>query len=174
MRATPLLFAILVFAGCTTSGGKELPPTGDTSKPVYYPYRARMAISPSPQNSAYTLKVLQYWKAYESGEVLSMEPIFADSVTLVYGEKLVTGDKATVVKYLQQQRSALGATQCYIDFWNNVYSEDRNEPWVMLWAQVVAGSKNALGPAHAVQQVWKFNPEGKVYYLHQYFSRFQW
>ncbi len=144
------------------------------ASPQYYIYAPRHDADFANGNPAFAATVLQVWKGYESGGFSSYKKYFADSVQMVFADEQIIGTATTVLNAWQKQREKITTTQCHVDFWKPVYIKNLNQQWVLIWGKHEGTTAGNNRDSWSVHQVWKFNAEGKIFFMQEYKSRFYW
>lgn len=167
------LFLLLFLTSCRSGPeGKHSPEAG--VKKVYYPYVSRKDLDFSKEDPELAEPVLRFLKKYEVGNAGTSPASFADSITVVLPDTLLTGSRVDVLTRYQRRRAALGIVQLHIDDWKVVYNGTDGEYWVLVWLQLQARSSRGIDRAFALHQVWRFNAAGRIYSWQEFTSRFRW
>jgi hypothetical protein len=165
------LYILLLFV---LSCGRK--PSGTETKPaeVYYPFAPRKDVDFEKGDKNFANIVLNIWRGYSSGNVKGYRKYFADSLKLVFNDKVITGRSDSVLNIYQDRRNKLSTLQAHIDYWQPVFEKEKQEDWVLLWVTHEGTKPDKKMDSYSIHQVWKFNQEGKIFLMQEYRSSWDW
>jgi hypothetical protein len=170
-RMHKLVYLTLVlFLSCSEK--KPAVPTKPAE--VYYPFSPRKDVDFQNGNKKLANIVLNIWRGYTSGNVKGYRKYFADSLKLVFNDKVVAGQSDSVLNIYQQRRNKLSTLQAHIDYWQPVYEKEKNENWVLLWVTHEGTKPDKKLDSYSLHQVWKFDGSGKIFLMQEYRSSWDW
>jgi hypothetical protein len=165
-----LIYSFAVWlVGCSNSQ-KQTAASRDST--IQYPY------SPSYSelekgNPANSKIVLDVWRSFETGNVLSTEANFSDSIKLIFEDAILKGKKDAVLNQFQKRREAYAAIQTYVDSWMPVRATQANEDLVFVWARLDCTTKEGQRKFFVIHQIWWFDALGKIREMDQYITHTQ-
>jgi len=165
MRKTLVFLIIIVFAACSNHKQKAVSTGTDTT--VYYPYTAIYSeLEKGKPSDAKT--VLEVWRAYETGNVLSASKNFSDSLTLIFEDGIFTGKRDSILKIFQKRRDLYTTVQSYVDSWMPVHAKQANRNLVFVWGRLDCTTNKGKRDYLVVHEIWRFDPSGKIRQMDQY------
>lgn len=171
MKKWMLVFtaATLVIAACnnekTETGGGEK----TAKKAVSLPYMAAYSSSFEMGNPEYTASILQgSWKDWEENKLDNMKSWMADTIVAFHSNnKMVTGVDSMMANW-KRSRAAYSSVIDTIHAAFAVYSTDKKENWVLVWAAEIGTKPDGKKDTAAVQETWRINKDGKADMLLQF------
>jgi hypothetical protein len=170
-------FLILSFpiwlCACNNNSAKSVQ-ASESQEPdsgIYYPY------SPIYSNGYKTgsyknLKIVtDVWKQFENGDITKSAGSFADDITVVYPDQVISGKKDTVLAQLKKLRDNFPTVQSFIYSWMPAKARDHDEDWVFIWGRQELTDKEGKLKSIEVHEIWQFNKEGKIIFMQQYHTR---
>jgi hypothetical protein len=148
--------------------------TSATNKKQYYPYSPLYQTDFTKGDEAKANTVLNIWKGYESGNFSSYLAHFAEDVTMVFENDRFTDKKDIAVEKLRVRRKHITTTQIHVEYWQPVFMPRLQEHWVFIWGRFEGTIRRNDLESWNIHQVWKFNKDGKIYFMQEYKSRFEW
>jgi hypothetical protein len=124
-----------------------------------------------PGSSLIAQKVLKVWKMFETNQVDSMKPYFADSV--IYDDASgmrYNGPTAGLLAFAKKDIENLDSMRFDISMWQSAHVNDKNEDWVNIWSTERRYPRNGKPDTVLMQENWKVK-DGKVIYFDQYLAR---
>jgi len=170
MRKILMYSLPMLFSSCSTREQKQVDAAAvDT---IQYPY------SPSYSeldkgDPAKAKAVLDVWRSFETGNVLSTSANFSDSIKLIFEDAVLKGKRDDVLKAFQKRRDVYTSVQTYVDSWLPVRAKQTNEDLVLVWARLDCATKNGQRKFFVVHQIWWFNALGKIREMSQYITTTQ-
>jgi hypothetical protein len=167
---------VLTLNSCNGKGSTENPSTdsgtASTKDTLTYAFKAGYSSDITvPGNPVIAQKVLQVWKMFETNQVDSMKPYFADSV--VYedaGGMHYSGPTAGLLAYAKKDIEGLDSMRFDISQWQCAHINDKNEDWVYIWSSERRYPRNGKADTVMMQENWKVK-DGKVVYFDQYLAK---
>jgi hypothetical protein len=166
-----LLAVATLFSSCDTSPAKTVAPSSkDTLTYAYHAiYSSDITV---PGDPVIAQKVLTVWKYFETAQIHTMKPYFADTVRYddAHGMHFY-GPTDTLLAYAKGDIGGLDSMRFDILMWQSAHINDRNEDMVNIWSRERRYPKNH-GKADTVlmQENWKVK-NGKVYAFDQYLAK---
>jgi len=133
------------------------------------PYTASYSSSFKMGNSDYSAMIVQgSWKDWETNTMDNMKSWLADTVIAFQSDNtMVVGVDSLQARW---KRGRAGYTSV-IDTLNAVvplYSTDKNENWVLVWATEINTDTKGKTDTVGVMETWRINKDGKADLLYQY------
>jgi hypothetical protein len=167
-----------LFSACTTGNaknaenatGKAEPAPKDTLTYAYHAlYSSDITV---PGDPIIAQRVLTVWKLFETAQIQTMKPYFADSVHYddAHGMHFY-GPTDKLLAYAKSDIDNLDSMRFDIIMWQSAHVNDRNEDMVNIWSRERRYGKNH-GKADTVlmQENWKVK-NGKVVGFDQYLAK---
>ena len=115
-----------------------------------------------------TESVLALWKDWKDGDLSKSRSRFADSVSIFFADgSSMSGLTDDVLKNTQEYRNMFPGMEVTVDAVFATKSTDKNENFVTIWGVEISTDKNGKKDTTSVQEVWRFNPAGKVDFMMQ-------
>lgn len=137
-------------------------------KEMVYPYTAEYSSQFVPGSPAQGKLVLDMWKAWDDNAYERGAAYFADTAVMELPDGQVLRGKDSIMVAMRRYRSALVTAKSTIEAWTPLKSLDRNENWVVVWGSEEDTDQNGKVSSIRYHEVWRFNKDGKVYYVRQY------
>jgi hypothetical protein len=177
MKINFLIVAIctcLTLSSCNSKRGDDATVNGTASAKDTLTYAFKAGYSSDitvPGNPIIAQKVLQVWKMFETNQVDSMKPYFADSVVYEDASGMrYSGPTAGLLAYAKKDIEGLDSMRFDISAWQCAHVNDKNEDWVNIWSSERRYPKNAKADTVLMQENWKVK-DGKVVYFNQYLAK---
>lgn len=143
----------------------ELP----TKKTVTLPYIANYSSSFEMGNPEYTAVILQgSWKDWEENKLDNMKNWAADSITAYHGNNHKVKGLDSMMAIWKRDRADYSSVADTIDAAFSVYSTDKKENWVLVWAREIGTKPDGTKDTVALMETWRINKDGKADLLLQY------
>jgi len=113
-------------------------------------------------------KVLEVWRAYETGNITSASKNFADSIKLIFQDEIFTGKRDEVLNSFQKRRNAYTDVQAYVDSWLPVHAKETNKNMVFVWGRLDCRDKNRSRDYLVIHQIWWFNASEEITEMDEY------
>ena len=109
------------------------------------------------------------WKDWETNTFDHLSGFFADTVTALYGDgEVFSGPKDTLIAKWKEYRGKLTNVVDSVHAWVPLYSKDKEENWVLIWATEYSTNDKGVKDSVSLQETWRFNKDGKADRLLQY------
>ena len=171
MRKTILIIAIAgIFAACNNE--KKEPATATETQPkpaVALPYNPTYSTSFEMGNPAYTAMVVQgSWKDWEENKLDNMKNWVADTVKAFLSDNSAVMGRDSLMARWKRGRAGYSSVIDTLNAAMAVYSTDKKEDWVLIWATEI--NTNTAGKADTAQvmETWRINKDGKADMLFQH------
>lgn len=150
--------------------------TGDTAgetkteKPaVVLPYTAAYSSSFEPGNPEYSVTILQgSWKDWENNKMENMKSWVADTVVAFHSDNtMIKGADSLMASWIRNRAkytSVIDTIHAVLP----VYSTDKKENWVLVWAKEINTSAGGKKDTMELMETWRINKDGKADMLLQY------
>jgi hypothetical protein len=168
-----VLMGAALFSACNNDTKPTAAATGGDStaaKPA-----AALAYTPSYSssfkmgNSDYSAMIVQgSWKDWEKNTMDNMKSWVADTVVAFQSDnKMIRGADSLLANW----KRGRAAYTSVIDTLNAVvplYSTDKNQNWVLVWATEIDTDTKGKTDTVAMQETWRINKDGKADLVFQY------
>jgi hypothetical protein len=158
-------FAVIAMACNNNETAKTAESTEAAAKPaVTLPYMPSYSSSFEIGNPAYAATILQgSWKDWEENKMDNMKSWVADTVLVFQSDNVVIKGADSLLANWKKGRALYSSVIDTIDAVIPVYSTDKKENWVLVWATEIHtkasdGSKETV----AVMETWRINKDGKA------------
>jgi hypothetical protein len=131
----PALLMLALFAaicGCKSKSNTDAAST-DTAVKLNYPFTPKYSIKWQPGDEKNSLLVLNCLKKYVTGDIKGCAEAFADTAEFIADQFYFKGTKDSLVKMLNEMRSASTTVSKEFDSWMTTYYPDKKDTWVTLW-----------------------------------------
>ena len=136
---------------------------------ISLPYMAAYSSSFEMGNPAYSAMILQgSWKDWESNTMTNMKSWVADTIVAFQSDNsMVRGVDSLQARWI---RGRAGYTSVIdsIDAVIPVYSTDKKENWVLVWAREISTDTKGKIDTVAIMETWRINKDGKADFVLQY------
>jgi hypothetical protein len=133
------------------------------------PYKASYSSSFKMGNDDYSAMIVQgSWKDWETNSLDNMRSWVADSIIAFMSDNtMVTGVDSLQARW---KRGRGGYTKVIdtLDAVVPLYSTDKNENWVLVWATEINTGSAGKTDTTGVMETWRINKDGKADLLYQY------
>ena len=167
MKLWTFLVAFLAFA-CNNKSPKNRIVSVDS--PVYYPYTAIKSNSFEKGNEHYAKNVLDIWRQYETGKLITIEKFFSERVRLILPDKIFEGSRDSIITLYQKRRDGFSDMQCFVYSWMPVLTVDTKQDIVFVWGLYVGTRKNGDRDYAQVHEIWRFDKKGKITEMEQFLT----
>ncbi len=169
------LMGAALLTACNNETKSTEPAGADTTaaKPAAaLPYTASYSSSFKMGNDDYSAMIVQgSWKDWENNTMDNMKSWVADTIVAFQSDNLMV--KGVDSLQARWKRGRAGYTKV-IDTLNAVvplYSNDKNENWVLVWATEINTDAKGKTDTTALMETWRINKDGKADLLYQYDRR---
>ena len=162
-----ILYIVLLLISCSGNQQKLNAKNKDTA--VYYPYSPVFS-ELEPGKPQYAKMVLDVWRAYETGNILSAKKNFSDSIKLIFHDQIFSGRRDSILNLFQKRRAIYTDVQSYVDTWLPVHAKQTNDDLVLIWGRQDCTGKNEKRDYLVVHETWWFDGSGRIREMDQYLT----
>jgi len=120
-------------------------------------------------NPEYAAMIVQgSWKDWQDNKLDNMKNWMADTVMALQSDNQMIKGLDSMMATWKRDRAAYSSVVDSIDAAMAVYSTDKKENWVLVWAQEFSAKADGTKDTTAVQETWRINKAGKADFLLQY------
>lgn len=135
-------------------------------------YDARLTTKFSLGAPQFTTIVVNLWKGWDENRLDMLSDFLADDASFVFADGTVITGKKAVTEGAKQYRNMFKHTKSTIDTYTSLKMEDgSNTTGVLIWGQENSEMHDGTRNNQLIHEVWLFNKDGKVTYMHQYTSK---
>ena len=136
---------------------------------VVLPYTAAYSSSFEMGNPEYSAAILQgSWKDWENNKLENMKSWIADTIVAFHSDNtMIRGADSLMASWIKN-RARYTSVIDSIDAVIPVYSSDKKENWVLVWAREINTSADGKKDTAAIMESWRINKDGKADLLLQY------
>lgn len=167
-----MMTAAALFTACNNEKKTDTPANNDSTgakTSVTLPYTASYSSSFEPGNPAYAALILQgSWKDWEKNTMDNMKSWAADTITAVQSDNVVIKGVDSLQANWKRGRANYTSVIDKIDAVTPVYSTDKKENWVLVWATEINTDTKGKTDTVAVMETWRINTAGKADLLLQF------
>jgi hypothetical protein len=165
-RLFMLLAVAATFAACNTEKKVDAIPAPAAIPLAYTPtYSSSFEIG-NPEHA--TTIVQGSWKDWEDNNLDNMRNWVADSVVAYHSDNSVVMGLDSLMARWKKGRATYASTKPQIDAVIPVYSTDKKESWVLVWATEISTKPDGTSDTTAVMETWRINKDGKADLLYQF------
>ena len=138
-------------------------------KSVTLPYTALYSSSFEMGNPEYTATILQgSWKDWEENKLDNMKNWMADTIVAFQSDnKMIMGLDSMMARW-KRGRAEYSSVIDTVHAAFAVYSTDKKENWVLVWANEIGTKLDGKKDTVAIMETWRINKDGKADMLLQY------
>lgn len=159
-----LTSSIIVLLSCSSK--KPAAP----AETVYYPYAPVYSNDYAQGSAVLAKKVVDFWKAYESGDVTHTAGNFADSVTFILPDVSWRGSRDSVLALMKKRRQRYSDMQCYLDSWIPLHEKNHGDDLVVLWGRQDGTTPKGARDYMVLHETWYFDRKGRIQTMIQYLT----
>jgi len=136
---------------------------------VVLPYTAAYSSSFEMGNPEYAATILQgSWKDWENNKMENMKSWIADTIVAFHSDKrMINGADSLMANWIRA-RARYSSVIDSVDAVIPVYSTDKKENWVLVWAREINTNTDGKKDTVAIMETWRINKDGKADMLLQY------
>jgi hypothetical protein len=172
LKKITFMFAItLMIYSCNTEQKSEMaevtavPEKMDISMPYMPSYSSSFEMG----NPAYATMIVQgSWKDWEDNNLDNMVNWVADTITAFHSNTDVVRGAENLMARWKEHRAGYTSVKPTIDAVIPVYSADKKENWVLVWATEIDTKADGTIDTVSLMESWRINKEGKADLLMQY------
>lgn len=165
-----LLGAASLIAACNNETKTDANTEGDQVKAaVTLPYVPAYSSSFKMGNPEYSAMILQgSWKDWENNTMDNMKSWIADTIVAFHSDNTMVKGADSLIARWKTGRAKYSSVIDTIDAVIPVYSTDKNENWVLVWATEINTKADGTKDTAGVMETWRINKDGKADMLLQY------
>lgn len=173
MKKWVLVFVAGAFLlACNNEKKEVVVPEAPAKKNVALPYLADYSSSFEMGDPEHTATILQgSWKDWEENKLDNMKNWVADTITAFHSSNRIVKGVDSMMAIWKRDRADYIAVADTIDAAFSVYSTDKKENWVLVWAREIGTKKDGTKDSVALMETWRINRDGKADMLLQYERR---
>lgn len=166
-----LLAGTALFVACNNEEKTDTPATetteATTAAPL--PYTASYSSSFKMGNPAYAAMIEQgSWKDWEMNTLDNMKSWVADTIVAFHSDNTMAQGLDSLQARWKRGRAGYTSVIDTVQAVMPVYSTDKNENWVLVWATEINTDTKGKTDTVAVMETWRINKDGKADMLLQY------
>ncbi len=120
-------------------------------------------------NPAYSAMILQgSWKDWEENNLDNMKTWVADTILAFHSDNKVIRGVDSLMARWKRDRASFTEVKVTIDAVMPVYSTDKKENWVLVWATEIDTKANGTIDTVSLMETWRINKAGKADLLLQF------
>lgn len=135
-----------------------------------YPYVATYSSNFVMGNTNYSKMVLELWKDWDNNDFAAHD-YMADTIIMFFPDGTISQGKDSVLAGAKRVRGSMSGAVSTLQAWVPLKSVDRDEDWVALWGEETDTWADGKKETRDVQEIWKFNKEGKIALMRQYYTK---
>lgn len=157
-----LLAATTLIAACNYEKKSE-------DKSPALPYVASYSSSFEIGNAEYSATILQgSWKDWEENKLDNMKNWMVDTIVAYHSDNSVVYGVDSLMARWKKGRAGLTSVKTTVDAVIPVYSTDKKENWVLVWATEIDTKADGTTDTTGVMETWRINKDGKADMLYQF------
>jgi len=172
MKQTFLCFtATLILAACNNEKKTEdVAGASKVEKPaVALPYTASYSSSFEIGDPAHSSTILQgSWKDWENNKLENMKSWIADTIVAYHSDFSMIKGADSLVASWTRNRARYTAVIDTINAVVPLYSTDKKENWVLVWAKEINTRADGSKDTAYIMETWRINKDGKADLLLQF------
>ena len=171
MKKHLLFFStVIAMVACNNQKATPAEDAATIAKPaVALAYKASYSSSfeiGKPEYAAIILK--EEWKAWEENKMDNMKSWMADTIVAVFSDNTTIKGADSLAAIMKKYRAMFPSVIDTINAVIPVYSTDKKEDWVLVWATEIVTKTNGSKDTMAWMETWRFNKDGKADLLLQF------
>jgi hypothetical protein len=133
------------------------------------PYTPAYSSSFTMGNPDYSAMILQgSWKDWEMNTMDNMKSWVADTITVYHSDNTMVKGLDSLTARWKRGRAKYSAVAATIDAVMPVYSTDKKEDWVLVWATEIDTKPDGTKDTAEIMETWRINKDKKADLLYQY------
>ena len=137
--------------------------------PVALPMPVTYSSSFEMGNPAYAAMIVQgSWKDWQDNNMDNMQKWVADTALILQSDNKVIRGVDSLMANWKRGRAAYSAVSDSINAVMPVYSTDKKENWVLVWATEYNTKMDGTKDTASVMETWRINKDGKADLLLQF------
>ena len=169
-----LMAAAALFAGCKDETKLDAANSDSTAvkSSVALPYVAEYSSSFEIGNPEYSATILNgSWKDWENSNLDNMKSWVADTILAFHSDYTVIHGADSLMASWKRNRAKYTSVIDTIHSVIPVYSTDKKENWVLVWAKEINTKADGSKDTVEIMETWRINKDGKADFLSQYDQR---
>ena len=163
-----LSFAVIVMSCNEKKQAAESSGTA-AKQSVTLPYQATYSSSFEMGDPAYSATILQgSWKDWEENKLDNMKSWVADTIVAFQSDNSVVEGADSLMARWKRGRAEFTSVKDSINAVIPVYSTDKKENWVLVWATEINTKADGTKDTVAIMETWRMNKDGKADLLLQF------
>lgn len=158
---------LLLAIGCRNAAP---PVTDEKDSALYYPYAPAYTSGFDKGKDIYGKTVLDFWREWETGDVMKTRSFFADSIRFILADDIFRGASEEVLKKFKARRARYSDVQFHIDYWMPLKATDTGQDMVFVWGRQDCTKLNGEREYMVLHQIWLFNRFGKITEMKHYLT----
>ena len=159
----------LIFAACNNEKKDATGVAEAPKKTVALSIPASYSSSFEMGNPDYTAVIVQgSWKDWQDNKLDNMKNWMADTIVAFNSNDIMVKGLDSMMAYWKRDRAGYSSVIDSIDAATAVYSADKKENWVLVWAREIGTKLDGTKDTSAIMETWRFNKDGKADFLLQY------
>jgi hypothetical protein len=169
MKKLILIFIVTVAISCNEKSDNAASTETTPAAPVALPMPVTYSSSFEMGNPAYATMIVQgSWKDWQDNTMDSMQKWVADTAVIIQSDnKMIRGVDSLMANW-KRGRAKYSAVTDSINAAVPLYSTDKKENWVLVWATEYNTKADGTKDTAAVMETWRINKDGKADLLLQY------
>ena len=170
MRKILSVFAVaFVITACNNETKTDTANEAQVKSAASLPYIPGYSASFKMGNSEYSSMILQgSWKDWENNTMDNMKSWVADTIVAYHSDNTMIKGLDSLTARWKRGRAKYTSVIDSIDAVIPVYSTDKNENWVLVWAREINTKTDGSKDTASVMETWRINKDGKADLLLQY------
>jgi len=169
MRKVFLIVAVAALAGCNSQTKTETKDEAQVKAAASLPYVPSYSASFKMGNPDYSAMILKgSWKDWENNTMDNMKSWIADTIVAYHSDNTMVKGADSLLARWKRGRAKYSSVIDSIDAVIPVYSTDKDENWVLVWATEINTKADGTKDSAAVMETWRINKDGKADMLLQY------
>jgi len=170
MKKILVFIAVIAFA-CETEKKSDVVevPAKVEPTPISLPYVPSYSSSFEIGNPEYATMIVQgSWKDWEDNNLDNMVNWIEDTITVMHSNNEVVHGVDSLIARWKKARAEYASSKPRIDAVMSVYSTDKQEDWVLVWATSIDTKLDGTQDTVALMETWRINSAGKADLLMQF------
>lgn len=175
MKKILIVASIAFFVSCNSASEKpkveSMGASADSSQVdnITYPYTADYSHNFEIGSTKNAQTLLQLYKDWDNNTLDNSKNSFADIDTMIFANgSMFAGTRDSFLTVAKQMRSKMGTVVDSVHAWVPLRSKDKNEDWVLIWANEVSTDAKGKRTSNQVHEAWRFNKNGQADLVYQY------
>jgi len=170
--ALPLVAALFLLHACSPATTEESTTAGSDSAAapaIDLPYPMGYSSSFVMGKPEYAKMILQgSWKDWEENKMDNMKSWVADTIVAYHSDNAEVKGVDSLQARWKRGRAEYSSVIDSIDAVLSVYSTDKKEDWVLVWAREINTKNDGTKDTVSLMETWRINKDGKADMLLQY------